>query len=233
MHLVTILYKTSNQDYSLIIDLRYICDWCCAMLDQTYQPNLEYAAVLVILPETVCWHTPVHTDVEGKITLAVTILVRKWGCEWISGLTQKSGVLDFSDCIFLWQSLMFCDHCKHEYTYQWCIQGTWTEKSIVKLLHVPMSWSSSHALIFCKTLTGTQNACNKSGFNNVGLFSGRHSKLTSSHHGDGQEHEEHKNILRTASSGDLHFSKMAKNPDSSIQEWKPHWLLPKFEHKNV
>lgn len=150
MHLVTILYKTSNQDYSLIIDLKYICDWCCAMLDQTYQPNSEYAAILVILPETVCWRTPVHTDVEGKITLAVTILVRKWGCEWISGLTQKSGVLDFSDCIFLWQSLMFCDHCKHEYTYQWCIQGTWTEKSIVKLLHVPMSWSSSHPLIFCK-----------------------------------------------------------------------------------
>lgn len=55
MHLVTILYKTSNQDYSLIIDLRYICDWwCCAMLDQTYQSNSEYAAILVIVPETVC-----------------------------------------------------------------------------------------------------------------------------------------------------------------------------------
>jgi hypothetical protein len=77
------------------------------------------------------------------------------------------------------------------------------------------------AFDFLQTLTGTQNACNKSGFNNVvGLFSGRHSKLTSSHHGDGQEHEEHKNILRTASSGDLHFSKMAKN------------LIPRFTNEN-
>ncbi len=100
MHLVTSLYKTSNQDYSLIIDLRYICDWCCAMLDQKYQSNSEYAAILVIVPETVCWHTPVHTDLEGKITLAVTILVRNWGYEWISGLTQSLEFLTFQTASF-------------------------------------------------------------------------------------------------------------------------------------